>query len=220
MPRRVLPLCIGVAAFFAISFSSPAQQVTAAITGKVTDPSGAPIAGAKVIATDTERGTQWPTTTNGDGAFNLPRLPISTYDVKVTASGFATATQSNILLQLNQIARLDIQMQLGSVTQTVEVTSAAPLLQTQSTQIGEVINAATNVNLPLATRNYVQLTLLAPGSVNPNPSSFKSGLATSSSGRPNVNGNREQANNFILDGLENNQVSDNLVGYAPAVDAI
>lgn len=190
------------------------------MTGKVTDPSGAAIAGAKVTATDTARGTQSSTTTNSDGAFNLPRLPISTYDVKVTASGFATATQSNILLQLNQVARLDIRMQLGSVSQTVEVTSAAPLLQTQSTQIGEVINAATNVNLPLATRNYVQLTLLAPGSVNPDPSTFKSGITTANSGRPNVNGNREQANNFILDGLDNNQVSDNLVGYTPAVDSI
>ena len=111
-------------------------------------------------------------------------------------------------------------MVVGSVTETIEVTSAAPLLQTQSTQLGQVIDAATNVDLPLATRNYVQLTLLAPGSIHPNPAGFKSGLTTSSSSRPNVNGNREQSNNFILDGLDNNQVSDNLVGYAPAVDAI
>jgi len=72
----------------------------------------------------------------------------------------------------------------------------------------------------LATRNYVQLTLLAPGSTHPDPSSFTNGQTTASSGRPYVNGNREQANNFILDGLDNNQVSDNLVGYAPSVDAI
>lgn len=220
MSRGVLSLLAGVTALFAIATIAPAQQVTASITGTVTDPSSAPIAGAKVIATDTEHGTQWPTTTNGAGAFNLPRLPIGTYNVKVSAAGFATTTQSNIVLQLNQVARLDFKMQIGTVSQTVEVTGAAPLLQTQSTQIGEVINAATNVNLPLASRNYVQLTLLAPGSINPNPSSFKGGATTANSGRPNVNGNREQANNFILDGLDNNQVSDNLVGYTPAVDAI
>ena len=73
----------------------------------------------------------------------------------------------------------------------------------------------------MATRNYVQLTLLAPGSVNPNPGTLKdSGSLTAFGGRPYVNGNREQANNFLLDGVDNNQVSDNLVGYSPSPDAI
>jgi hypothetical protein len=200
--------------------SLEAQQVTAAITGKVVDPQGAAVVGAKVVAVDKARGTEWPTTSNGDGEYSLPRLPIGAYDLKVTANGFQTATQSNIVLDMNQTARLDMTMVVGNVTQTIEVTSTAPLLQTQSTELGQVIDAATNVDLPLATRNYVQLTLLAPGSIHPNPSGFKSGLTTSSSSRPNVNGNREQSNNFMLDGLDNNQVSDNLVGYAPSVDAI
>jgi hypothetical protein len=212
-------LCSVLCLLFA-SASLEAQQVTAAITGKVTDPQGAAVAKANVVAVDKDRGTEWPTTSNGDGEYSLPRLPIGHYDVKVSAPGFQTAVQSNILLDMNQTARLDFAMQVGSITQTVEVVSAAPLLQTQSTELGQVIDAATNVDLPLATRNYVQLTLLAPGSIHPNPSGFKSGLTTSSSSRPNVNGNREQSNNFILDGLDNNQVSDNLVGYAPAVDAI
>lgn len=196
------------------------QQVTAAITGKVTDPSGAAVVNAKVVATDKDRGTEWPTTTNAEGIYSLPRLPVGTYNLKVESSGFQAATVSNVLLELNQVARIDVPLQIGNVQQTVEVTSAAPLLQTQSTQLGQVIDAKTNVELPLATRNYVQLTLLAPGSINPNPAGFKSGMTTDSSARPNVNGNREQSNNFILDGLDNNQVSDNLVGYAPAVDAI
>ena len=196
------------------------QQVTAAITGKITDPSGASVADAKITATDVERGTVWPTSTNADGNYNLPRLPIGSYNVKVEREGFQAAQRSGVVLQLNDIARLDFQLQVGSISQSVEVTSAAPLLQTQATQLGQVIDSRTNVDLPLATRNYVQLTLLAPGSVHPDPSGFKNGQTTGSSGRPNVNGNREQANNFILDGLDNNQVSDNLVGYAPAVDAI
>jgi hypothetical protein len=102
----------------------------------------------------------------------------------------------------------------------VEVTAAEPLLQTQGTELGTHIDARTNEDLPLATRNYVQLTLLAPGSIHPDPSTFKNGFTTMNSGRPNVNGNREQANNFMLDGLDNNQVSENDVGYAPSVDAI
>ncbi|MGH9664094.1 MAG: carboxypeptidase regulatory-like domain-containing protein [Bryobacteraceae bacterium] len=203
-----------------LPISGWSQQVSAAITGKVTDPTGAPIAGAKVTAIDRDRGTQWPTVTNGEGVYNLPRVPVGSYNIKVENKGFQTATQSDVTLQLNQIARLDFQMKIGNVSQSIEVTSAAPLLQTQSTQLGQVSDARTNVELPRATRNYVQLTLLAPGSIHPDPSTFKNGGTTANSGRPNVNGNREQANNFMLDGLDNNQVSDNQVGYAPSVDSI
>src|SRR5207245_7397371 len=107
------------------------------------------------------------------------------------------------------------------VTQIVEVTGAAPVLKTEATQVDTIINAATNDNLPLASRNYVQLTLLAPGTVSTDPASFTSGNNTDFySGRPLINGNREQANNFLLDGMDNNQVSDNLVGFTPSVDAI
>src|SRR6202044_2077188 len=134
--------------------------------------------------------------------------------------GFQMATVSNSLLEMNDVARLAFPLTVGSIQQMVEVTSAADLLQTQSTQLGQEIDSRSAEDLPLATRNYVQLTLLTPGSINPNPSGFKSGLTTDSSARPNVNGNREQANNFIVDGLDNNQPSDNLVGYAPSVDAI
>src|SRR5437016_8778589 len=82
------------------------------------------------------------------------------------------------------------------------------------------MDSKTNVSLPLATRNYVQLTLLAPGSVHPDPSAMTTPQGPGSGGRPYINGNREQANNFLLDGMDNNQVSDNLVGYSPSVDAI
>ena len=94
-------------------------------------------------------------------------------------------------------------------------------MKTETTQVDTIINAATNDNLPLASRNYVQLTLLAPGSVSTDPSSFNNGNNTGGyGGRPLINGNREQANNFLLDGMDNNQVSDNLLGYTPAPDAI
>ena len=161
-----------------------AQQVTATITGRVTDPSGAAVVNAKVTATSVERGTLSTTTTNADGYFNLQYLLIGTYNVKVESAGFQTATQSNITLQMNQIAKLDFQLQVGNVETTVEVTASAPVLQTESTQLGQVIDSRTNTTLPLATRNYVQLTLLAPGSVHPGSrrhSSFTSGQTTSSS---------------------------------------
>ena len=218
--KRITSLVLFVAMAGWLSSSAWGQQVTAAFTGKVTDPSGAAVANAKVTATDVDRGTLWTTTTNTEGAFNIPRVPIGTYNVKVEQQGFSTATQTHITLEMNQVARLDFQLQVGSLSQTVEVTAAEPLLQTQDTSLGQHIDARTNEELPLATRNYVQLTLLAPGSIHPDPSTFKNGFTTMNSGRPNVNGNREQANNFMLDGLDNNQVSENDVGYAPSVDAI
>ena len=102
---------------------------------------------------------------------------------------------------LNQIARIDAELKVGQVSQTIEVSGAAPVLKTESTQIDTIINASTNDNLPLASRNYVQLTLLAPGSVPPDPSSFNNGNNTGGyGGRPLINGNREQANYFLLDG--------------------
>src|SRR5438477_7723347 len=144
-----------------------AKEITAAIVGTVTDPSGAPISGASVTATDTERGIVWTAKTNDAGVYNLPRIPVGNYTLKVSAPGFQTAVHPPFTLVLNQTAPIDVQMKMGKVTETVEVTSTAPVLQTETTQVSNVIDSQTNERLPLATRNYVQLTLLAPGSVSP-----------------------------------------------------
>jgi len=213
----VVVLLVGVLGVLQPAFG---QEVTAAIVGTVTDPSGAPLKDASVVATDTERGTALTTKTNDSGSYNITRVPVGDYTVKISAPGFQTAVHSGITLVLNQTARIDMQMKMGQVSETVEVTGSAPVLQTERTEVGTIIDSKTNDALPLATRNYVQLTLLAPGSVTPSPSSFNNGDNTATGGRPYINGNREQANNFILDGMDNNQVSDNLLGYTPAPDAI
>ncbi len=209
---------------FALALLMPvslvAQEVTAAINGVVTDPSGAAVAGAKVTAKDLDRGSTFPTTTDGSGFYNLPRLPVGRYEVRVENAGFQAALKSEVVLQLNQNAKIDFSLQVGNVNQTVEVTTAAPILETQATQLGTVLDAKTNVQLPLATRNYVQLTLLAPGAVTTNPSSFTGAQSTFNGGRPLINGNREQTDNFLLDGLDNNQISENAVAFTPSVDAI
>ncbi len=197
-----------------------AQQVTATVTGQVSDASGGAVANARVTATDVARGTEYTATTNSEGYYRIVQVNVGTYNLKVESKGFQSAQQSNVTLQLNQVAKLDFTLQVGNVATAIEVTGAPPELQTEATQLGQVIDERTNTTLPLATRNYVQLTLLAAGSVHPDPSSFTNGQTTASSGRPYVNGNREQQNNFMLDGMDNNQVSDNLVGYAPSIDAI
>src|SRR5436190_2043831 len=197
-----------------------AQEVTASITGIITDPSGAPISNATITARESTRGTVVTTKTNAEGFYTIPRVPTGAYEVRVEAPGFQTAVRPPFQFELNQNARIDIQMVVGQVTETMNVQAAAPLLQTENTQLGTVITSRTNVNPPLATRNYVQLTLLAPGAVNPNPQTMTTPQTPAGAGRPYINGNREQANNFLLDGMDNNQVSDNLVGYSPSVDAI
>ena len=111
-------------------------------------------------------------------------------------------------------------MQVGGITETVTVSAEAALLQTETTQVGSVISADTIVNTPLVSRNPIALTLLAPGVTTPNPSGFTNGVRTAGGGRPYVNGNREEGNNFLLDGVDNNQTSDNLSSYQPNLDAI
>src|ERR1700761_5006480 len=196
------------------------QEVTAAINGTVTDPSGGAVVGAKVTAKDLDRGTVYPTTSDSGGHYNLPRIPVGNYEVRVESTGFQAAVESPVVLVLNQVAKIDFQLKVGNVNQTVEVTAAAPVLQTETTQLGTILDARTNVTLPLATRNYNQLTLLAPGAVTTDPSEFTGAMTTFSSGRPYINGNREEANTYFLDGMNNDQVSENDVGFAPSVDAI
>jgi hypothetical protein len=214
-------VCIALAVLLCSANGTMGQEVTATITGTAADPSGAAIAGAKVTAKSVERGIAYTAETNESGLYRISQLPVGSYELKVEKTGFASLAYAAFVLTLNQVARIDVVLKVGQISQTIEVNTSAPILKTESTQVDTIINAATNDNLPLASRNYVQLTLLAPGSVSTDPDSFNSGNNTGSYGsRPLINGNREQANNFLLDGMDNNQVSDNLLGYTPSPDAI
>jgi hypothetical protein len=205
-------LCVGKTAW--------AQQTTAAITGTVADEGGAAINSAIITVTDTDRGLVYTTKTTDNGSYNFVSVPIGNYQVKAEAPGFQSSMQSSLTLVLNQTARLDFKMRIGAVTTTTQVTSEAPQLQSETTQVSTLIDSITVTDIPLATRNYVELTLLAPGSVHPDNSMFNNGDNTANGGRPYINGNREQSNNFILDGMDNNQTSENNLGFTPAPDAI
>lgn len=221
--RRSLSMWIGILLLVGLLGAlAPAwgQEVTAAIVGTVTDPSGAPIAGAAIVARDTERGTVWNAQSNGTGDFNIVRLPVGTYTVEATAPGFEKSVYPPFTLVLNQTARLNFQMKVGKVTQTMEVSGAAPVLQTESVEVSTVIDAATNVSLPLASRDYLQLTLLAPGVTNVDPDGMRQPQNMLNSGRPYINGNREQANEYLVDGILNSEDKNNETGYTPSVDAI
>ena len=219
--RALLLLGSLLAVVTALAPSAWSQEVTATLVGTITDQSGAAVSGATVKATSVDRGTSYSALSNDAGLYRIAALPADNYTLTVEKAGFATTSHAAFVLTVNQVARIDLALKVGQVTESVEVTGAPPVLEKDSTQVSTVINAATNDNLPLASRNYVQLTLLAPGAVTTDPSSFNNGNNTAGyGGRPLINGNREQANNFLLDGMDNNQVSDNLLGYTPAPDAI
>jgi len=218
MLKKCVLLVCGVAVLSALPVF--AQEVSAGITGRVSDPSGASIVGASVTTKDLDRGVEFPTKTNVDGIYAFPRIPIGRYQLNVEATGFKTYINPDIVLEVNQRARVDVVMQVGSISESVSVTGEAPLLQTDTTQVGAVVSANTIDNTPLISRNPVALTLLTAGVTTPDPNSFNSGQRTTGGGRPYVNGNREEANNFLLDGIDNNFTSDNLVSYQPNPDAI
>ena len=115
---------------------------------------------------------------------------------------------------------MDVALEVGAVTKSVEVSGEAPVLQTDTTQVGAVVAANIIENTPLISRNPVALTLLTAGVHHAGPVEFQQRHALHRWGRPYVNGNREESNNFLLDGVDNNFTSDNLVSYQPKPDAI
>ena len=210
-----------LAALFLLSSPTWAQEVTASIVGTVVDPSGAAVSGATITAKDLDRGTVRTTTTNDAGAFNISGVPVGKYQVKAEAKGFQSVINQAFTITLNQTARLNFQMRIGQTTETVEVSGEAPLLQTDTSLLGNLVDSATVSSLPLSTHNTNQLTLIsAPGVITPNLFGFQAAQNSFGTGRPYVNGAREQENNFLLDGMDNNQPDNNDVGYVPAPDAV
>jgi hypothetical protein len=196
------------------------QTITGSLTGTVVDASGAVVPGVKVTASNTATNLTHSTTTNEAGVYNVLFLPAGNYKVAAESAGFKMAQLGPFSLEMGQIARVDIKMEVGEITQAVEITSVAPILQTESTQTGDTISSTQSVTLPLNGRNFVSLTLLVPGAVTPDPSSITAGPRAFSDGRPYVNGNREQGNNFLLDGMDINDTIGNVVGYNPSPDAL
>jgi len=197
-----------------------AQTITGTITGSVTDPSGASLAKAKVTATNVGTGIKTNAATNDAGFYSLPFLNVGQYTVTVENPGFKKSLLGPFALEVNQIARVDIALQLGAVTESVEVKDFAPILQTESSATGASISASQVTSIPLRGRNFASAVLLIPGAITPNPTSFDGIGANTGGGRPYVNGNREQTNNFLLDGGDINESIDNLIGYQPNVDAL
>lgn len=207
-----------------ILFAAPAllaQTITGSVTGTVTDPSGAVVVNVKVRATNTATGVDFRAATNAAGVYNILFLAPGDYHVSAEAAGFRKSVLGPFKLEVNQIARVDVALEVGDLTQSVEVRSIAPILQTESTATGDTVTSTKLTSLPLNGRNFASLLTLLPGVIVTNSAVTGSSYRYGGSGsRPQVNGNREQANNFVLDGVDITESRMNRIGYQPNVDAL
>jgi len=200
--------------------SSPAQTVTGTITGTIIDASGAAAPNVGVTAIESATNVRHSTRTTEAGVYTLNFLPVGDYTITAEAPGFKVSTLGPFRLDVNQTVREDIQLEVGQLSERVEVSSTAEILQTENAQTGEIISGRQATELPLNGRNFVSLTLLVPGSINPYPANIQTAQRNTTGGRPYVNGNREQSNNFLLDGIDINEPVGDLIGYTPNVDAV
>ena len=192
-----------------------------AITGTVTDASGAVVPNAQVLLANTDQGITLETKTNASGGYTFSPVRIGHYTVTVTAQGFAKTTQKSLTVNVAQVLQVNVQLKLGAATETVEVNTAPALLQTEEASVGQVIGQQTVNNLPLNGRNFTFLAQLGAGMQTPQADT----RGNAASGAFSANGLRPAQNNYLLDGIDNNSNAvDFLNGtnfvILPPVDAI
>jgi Carboxypeptidase regulatory-like domain/TonB-dependent Receptor Plug Domain len=179
-----------------------AQTFRGTILGTVTDPSGAVVSGAKVMVKNTGTGLERATETSGDGSYSLPELPIGTYNVTITQSGFQTFVATGVTVDVATERRVDASLKTGEITTKVEVSAdQLPLVETTSNTLGGVLTAETVQDIPVNGRDYTKLIFLNPGvsgsadQITDSPGSF---------GEFSMNGARGRSNNYLLDGTDMN----------------
>ena len=187
-----------------------AQFDAATVLGAVTDATGARVPGATVTLKNADTGIVSTTITDSEGNYQFLNVRIGTYSVRAELQGFSAAIAENITIVVNARQRVDLTMKVGDVGETVVVTGAARLLESESSERGQVIGHQQIVNLPLNGRAYADLALLSPGV-------RKSSISESRDGSFNVNGLRSSLNNFILDGVDNNSYGTSNQGFSNQV---
>jgi hypothetical protein len=214
--------------FFFLASGLAWASITGSISGIVTDPSGSVVPNVVVTATNGQTGTTFTIKTDGKGFYNFPDLAIGDYDVEVQQTGFKTYRQSGIHIDANAAIRVDVKLQLGEVSEKVVVTSESIHVETQSTQMGEVINGQKITTVPLDGRDFTNLLALQPGVV---PSAYASqsaglndrtvsGSPDLNSGNQSINGQREAANGFMINGANVNEGKNNGTAVIPNLDSI
>jgi hypothetical protein len=208
--------------------------VTASISGTVTDASGAAVVGATVTATNVDTSVATTQQTNGQGFYSFPSLPLGKYTITVQQKGFKEYKETNLVLDVNQALVVDVPLQVGQSTEKIEVSSAALHVDTANTQMGEVIEGKQMTDVPLVTRSYTDLLALQPGVIS-TPSGMTGAFAgpfisagfpaplvsgDENAGGLSVNGMREAANGFILNGVLAQETGYSGAGAIPNLDSI
>ena len=201
-----------------------AQNVTGSVSGTVTDATGAVLPNAAVSVRNVDTGVATSTTANGDGVYSVRFLPIGRYTVTITAPGFTQQTVPPFTLEINQTAKIDGKLSAGGAQSTVEVDTIAPILNTNDSSLGISLSTNEIANIPLNGRNFSSVTIFQPGAVVTDPQGLTGTNAIErsqqSNGVASINGNRNQANNYTLDGADQNEPQNNLIAYNPAPDAL
>src|SRR5579864_7564368 len=197
-----------------------AQKDSGGIGGTVKDSTGAVVAGAKVTVTDADRGTSEETTTDAQGGYVVSPLKIGRYNVAVEKQGFKKAVAGPIVVNVQERPEVDVALQIGSISETMTITTEGPQLETETSDLGQVVDAQRAEMLPLNGRNYAQLALLGAGVAPAEP-----GSRVSASFGFSANGARSLQNNFLLDGVDNNSnlgdvLNEQAFVIQPSVDAI
>lgn len=206
-----------LAVAFLFAQTAPAQTSFGTIVGNVTDETGAVIPGVTVTVTNEGTGSVRVVSSNETGGYTVVSLPPAVYSVESELTGFSKTLQAGIRLEVNQTLRVDLAMSVGQVTEVIDVTAALPQLQTDSSTVAATVDNQKVVELPLNGRSFTQLTMLIPGAVA--GTGAMTGFQTSGTA-VSVSGLRSEANNYTLDGVNNNESFFKTFGVQPSIDAI
>ncbi|MFN0103666.1 MAG: carboxypeptidase regulatory-like domain-containing protein [Bryobacteraceae bacterium] len=208
------------ALFLIAAFGAPAQNVTGTISGIVRDPSGAVVPLVNVTATNTGTSAAFQTTSDDTGAYALRTLPVGIYDLAAEVNGFKKYQTRSIRLQVNEIARVDVTLAVGTAAETVTVSSQAVAVDTTTATLKAVVDQKRIEELPLNGRNPTQLMQLIVGVVKDTRADVTSGTTYPGTLPVSVNGNRSNSTNYVLDGAQNNDHYSNAANPMPNPDAL